>query len=105
MLAKRHTYELYRKNNQASNDWGEVVFEKERLKNIIGGTPHLAVVGLNEDKYSTKVYGLRVVVDEVLETSEKDLYISNGVNEWRVTQIIPYETFFNRTMLFLDDKS
>lgn len=105
MLAKRHTYELYRKNNQASNEWGEVVFEKERLKNIIGGTPHLAVVSLNEDKYSTKVYGLRVVVDEVLETSEKDLYISNGVNEWRVTQIIPYETFFNRTMLFLDDKS
>jgi hypothetical protein len=104
MLAKRHIYELYRKNNLDSNEWGEVVATKEVIKTVSGGTPHLAVVGVNEDKYSSKVYGIRLVVDEVLELTEKDLYISNGVKEWRIVQIMPYETFFNKTMVYLDDK-
>lgn len=104
MLAKRHVYELYRKNNLDSNEWGEVVANKEVIKTVSGGTPHLAVIGVNEDKYSSKVYGIRLVIDEVLELTEKDLYISNGDKEWRITQLIAYETFFNKTMVYLDDK-
>lgn len=104
MLAKRHVYELYRKNNLDSNEWGEVIANKEVIKTVSGGTPHLAVIGVNEDKYSSKVYGIRLVIDEVLELTEKDLYISNGDKEWRITQLTACETFFNKTLVYLDDK-
>ena len=104
MLAKSHIYELYRKNNLDSNEWGEVVANKEVIRTVSGGTPHLAVIGVNEDKYSSKVYGIRLVIDEVLELTEKDLYISNGDKEWRITQLTAYETFFNKTLVYLDDK-
>lgn len=106
MLANRHSYQLYRKNNLSSNEWGEVVSQKEIIKeNLIGGVPQLTIFDINEDKYSTKTYGLRLVVDELIEPTLSDVYISNGTKEWRVTQIIPYETFFKKTVFYLNDRS
>ena len=103
MLAKRRNYTIYRKNNLSSNEWGEVVSQKEVIKeNITGGTPHLVAIDVKEDKYTTKKNSLRIVVDELLEINEHDLHISDGTNEWRVTQLVPYITFFNKTLVYVE---
>lgn len=103
MLAKRRNYTIYRKNNLSSNEWGEVVSQKEVIKeNITGGVPYLVTIDVKEDKYTTKKSTLRLIVDEFLEMNEHDLHISDGTNEWRITQLVPYITFFNKTLVYIE---
>ena len=103
MLAKRRNYTIYRKNNLNSNEWGEVVSQKEVIKeNITGGVPYLVTIDVKEDKYTTKKSTLRLIVDEFLEMNEHDLHISDGTNEWRITQLVPYITFFNKTLVYIE---
>ena len=103
MLAKRRNYTIYRKNNLSSNEWGEVVSQKEVIKeNVTGGAPYLVMIDVKEDKYTTKKNSLRIVIDELLEMNEHDLHISDGTNEWRITQLVPYITFFNKTLVYVE---
>ena len=103
MLAKRRNYTIYRKNNLSSNEWGEVVSQKEVIKeNITGGAPYLVMIDIKEDKYTTKKNSLRIVIDDLLEMNEHDLHISDGANEWRITQLVPYITFFNKTLVYVE---
>lgn len=103
MLAKRRKYTIYRKNNLSSNEWGEVVSQKEVIKeNITGGAPYLVMIDVKEDKYTTKKNSLRIVIDGLLEMNEHDLHISDGTNEWRITQLVPYITFFDKTLVYVE---
>lgn len=101
MLAKRHHYTIYRKSNEASNEWGEVVSQKEIIKEVTGGVPQLTVVDVKEDKFISKTYGMRIVVDDLIDPTLNDIYISENNVEYRVTNIIPCETFFRKTMLYV----
>ena len=104
MLAKRKSYKIYRKINSGSDKWGQVLENEESLfDSVTGGSTYITDSDLVESKFITKNLVYRIIIDAIVLYDKENLFITDGFKTWRVIKCVPYENFFNKTMLYVED--